>query len=460
MLRLRLLLSLFFTLFAICLKAQQSGYEFWKDDTVLRRKYHDQSQNKKQQYLTAAGKQYAKDYKEIYDEQFRSMSYLWRSTRTVTAPEAHNYLQFLVQRIIAANPVLKGTDARIVFTRDAWPNAVSMGEGTIVVNAGLMVFLANEAELAFVLCHELAHYYLDHSNQTIRKMVEEVNSDAFKAEMKRLSKQEYGVRQQLETLLKKMAFGSRKHSRDHEAEADRQAFRFMKNTGFDCGGIETCLQMLDRVDDSSLYKPLVPEATFHFDDYPFKKKWTQKQSAIFAQMGADESPLTRQERDSLKTHPDCEVRIRLLSDSVKLCAGGQKFLVDEALFNKLKKEFLPEMIEQEFRNDNLAGHLYYNALMLQAGDHVPLAVYSISRVLNLIYERQKDHKLGDIDKENRAYPADYNLLLRMLDRLKLDEIATLNYYFCKKYESQMAGHEAFRLEMQKAQRRMIEHQSD
>ena len=56
----------------------------------------------------------------------------------------------------------------------------------------------------------------------------------------------------------------------------------MKNTGFDCNGIKTCLQLLDKVDDSLLNSSIDPELTFNFSNYPFKKKWIQKQSAIFA----------------------------------------------------------------------------------------------------------------------------------------------------------------------------------
>jgi Zn-dependent protease with chaperone function len=461
MLRMRSFLS-FVSLISCftCIAQAEEVYPFWKDDTLLRKNYYDQSTRKKQLFITSAGKEHAKDYKEIYESQFASINAFWKSTRPVTAPAENAYLQSIVQKIIAANPELKNTDARIVFTRDGWPNAESMGDGTIVINAGLVIFMDNEAELVFALCHELAHYYLDHSTKAIKKMVTEYNSDAFKAEMKRLSKQEYGVGHELEALMKKMAFGSRKHSRDNEAEADRQAFRFMKNTGYDCGGILSCLRMLDHVDDSSVFKPFVPESSFNFEDYSFKKKWIQKTSAIFGQMAADDSPLTRQERDSLRTHPDCEMRIRLLRDSVAHAAEGKKFLVSESKFTQLKKEFRAEIAEQEFRNDNLARNLYDGLLLLQNNEQVPLAIYSVARDLNILYQRQKEHRLGDIDKEGRSYPADYNLLLRMIDRLKLDEIAELNYNFCRRYESVMTGYAAFQAEWKKAQKNRLEHKAN
>ena len=157
----------------------QTSFVFWKDDTLLRKKYYNESLQKKQALMAALPQSYTKDYKEIYEHQFDEISYLWNSTRVVTSPEVNGYLQSIVRKIIAANPELQKTDARIVFTRDDWPNAASMGDGSIAINAGLVIFLNNEAELAFVICHELSHYYLDHTSKQIRKMVEWYNSEEF-----------------------------------------------------------------------------------------------------------------------------------------------------------------------------------------------------------------------------------------------------------------------------------------
>jgi Peptidase family M48 len=429
-------------------------YSFQKDDTILKKKYFEQCIRKKDVLLASLSSQYAKDYREIYDDQFNEIGNLLQSTRSVTAPKAHNYLQTVVQKIIIANPELKGTDVRVIFSRDWWPNAYSMGEGTITVNAGLMIFLDNEAELVFVLCHELAHYYLQHTPKAIRKYVETINSDEYQKELKRLSKEEYRVNQQLEKLAKSVVFDSRRHSRDNEAEADLRAFNFMKKTGYDCNAIITGLQLLDKIDDSSLYKHLDLEQVFNFSEYPFKKKWIQKESAIFSQLEENDSPLSGKEKDSLKTHPDCSKRILLLTDSLqKVGSAGKKFLVDEKVFNELKKDFFIEIIEQCYRTDNLSRNLYYSLLLLQANENIPMAVYSVARCLNQVYENQKNHRLGlTIDPENKTYPHDYNLLLRMLSRLRLEEIAALNYNFCKQYYEQVKGYPGFGDEIKKIQK--------
>ena len=426
-------------------------YNFQKDDTVLKKAYYEEALKNKTKLISALGPEYKKDYTEIYDARFKEVADLLQTSRSVTEPVAHGYLQSILKKIIDANPELKAHELRLVFSRDWWPNAYTMGEGTLAVNAGLMVFLDNEAELVFVLCHELAHNYLDHSNKAIKKHITTINSAEYQNELKRLSKQEFGAGKEIDKLIKKFAFGSHQHRRENEAEADRQAFRFMKNTGYDCKGIISCLQLLDKVDDSTFHKPVDIEQTFNFSSYPFKKKWIQKESAIFGAMTDDGSPLTQAEKDSLKTHPDCTVRISLLYDSIQKVQIGQKFLVNESLFRQLKKDFYVEFAEQQFKSNNVGRNLYYSLQMLQSNENFPYAVYSIARNLNLIYEKQKNHQVGLITgKETRGYPADYNLLLRMLDRLRLEEIANLNYNFCMQYKAQMSAYTGFNEELNKA----------
>ena len=72
-----------------------------------------------------------------------------------------------------------------------------------------------------------------------------------------------------------------------------------------------------------------------------------------------------------------------------------------------------------------------------------------------MYDGQKNHRLGAMTEgESRGYKQDYNLLLRMLSRLKLDEIASLSYHFCKHYREQMSGYIGFEEEYNKAKKRI------
>jgi hypothetical protein len=449
-------LLLFFSAIQFAVFSQlQPVYNFWKDDSLLKKNYYEESVKKKNYLVSSLGKENRDDYKKIYEERLKQIKELILSSRTVTDTAVQNYLLQVIKKITDANPVLKNIDARVVFTRDWWPNAYSIGDGTIVVNAGLMVYLGSEAELAFVLCHELAHYYLKHSEAAVVKYVETVNSTEFQKELKRLSKEEYKVNAQLENLSKKIVFDNRRHSRDKEAEADMQGFQFFRRTGYDGFAIKSTLLMLDKVDDTSFYKPLNLQQVFSFPEYPFKTKWIKKESAIFSGIGDDDiSGLTKQEKDSLKTHPDCVKRIALLEDSINIIRG-RNYLVNEKQFNRLKNDFIAELTEQCFQSDNLSRNLYLCLQMLQEEKNIPLAIYSVGRALNVIYEQQKAHKLGQMtDVESKFFPEDYNLLLRMLDKIRLDEIAALSYNFCTAHYGVMKGYEGFEEEMNKARKHM------
>jgi hypothetical protein len=108
------------------------------------------------------------------------------------------------------------------------------------------------------------------------------------------------------------------------------------------------------------------------------------------------------------------------------------------------------LTEQQFKSKNLGRNLYYSLLILHSGENTPFAVFSIARCLNYIYNSQKEHLLGTVtDKETRGYPENYNLLLRMLDRLRLEEIANLNYNFCMQYKGELSLYEGFNEELQK-----------
>ena len=448
-----LFLFLYFFASYICFAQLKPVYSFQNDDSVLKRNFYNLSRQKTELLIAALGKENQKDYKKVYEERLGQTEDLLLSTRTVTDPVPHKYLQSILDKIIVANPELKNIDARVIFTRDWWPNAYSMGDGTIAVNAGLLTYLDNEAELVYILGHELAHYFLDHSGKAIKKYVETINSDTFKEELKRISKQQFRQNQEFEKLYKKTIFDNRKHSRDKEAEADKWALKFIKQTGYDGMAVKTALQKLDTIDAVTFLKPLDIQQVFSFADYSFKDKWIKDESSVFSKLTEeDASDLSKKERDSLKTHPDCSIRIEALKDSLSQIKG-KLFLVDEKTFNRLKTDFKVEITEQCFKNNNISRNLYYSLQMLDNTAYHPLAILSVSRGLNNIYEAQKKHKLDDlIDEEGRYYPKDYNMLLRLLNRIRLDELLAINYFFCKKYGEEMKGYAGFEEETKRLEK--------
>ncbi len=399
-----LLIALFFT--SVCRSQKPPQYLLQRDDTVLRKNYLVETTAREKLALSNVDKRYSADYKKIYDEEYGLAEDFWSGTRAITDPGVNNYLQAVVQKIISSNPELKSGNVRVVFSRDWWPNAYCMADGSIAINAGLYIFLKNEAELAFVISHELAHDYLRHNEKAIRSYVEKINDSQYQKELRHISRQGYSVNKQLDALLKTMVFDSRRHGRSNEEEADEYALRFMENTGYDCNAIKTCLQTLDNIDDTTYFsKPPVIETELNFPGYPFKQSWVSNQSSIFSLMREDDSPASQLEKDSLKTHPDCEKRILLFESRWK--DDGKKrssFLVNEDKFNELKQQLYYEIMEECYREDELSKNLYYALALLENEPENQFAIYSVVRCFNRLWYLQRNHQLKQaIEKEDKSF---------------------------------------------------------
>ena len=162
----------------------QPVFAFQKDDTSIKRKYFNEALQKKSTLVNSLADKNKKDYKQAYDDMFEMVEELLISSRSVTEQAADEYIKTVAGKIISSNPELKGLDVRVVFSRDYFPNAYSIGDGTIAFNAGLFVYLESEAQMAFVISHELAHYYLNHSGQKLAKYVALKNSDSLKKKLR------------------------------------------------------------------------------------------------------------------------------------------------------------------------------------------------------------------------------------------------------------------------------------
>src|SRR5437868_6320516 len=125
---------------------------------------------------------------QLYRERYKYLESLFDNNQLIYNAALNDYLMGLITQITDANPQLKNLATRFLFSRSFIPNAFSLGEGTIVFNMGLFYKLSNESQLIFVLCHELAHLYLDHGNKSISQYVNVVYSDDFQQELKDIKK--------------------------------------------------------------------------------------------------------------------------------------------------------------------------------------------------------------------------------------------------------------------------------
>lgn len=383
---------------------------------------------------------------QLFKDRYENIKKMYDRKEIVTEATANGYLQLLITEIKRSNQSLAALDTRVAFSRTWWPNASSMGEGTILFNIGLFYKLQNESQVAFVLCHELAHLFLNHSNNNINRYVNTVYSDEFQAELKKINKSQYQKNQQLDALTKSITFGSRRHSREHESEADSLALEWLKNTSFDVRESLTCLAQLDSIDDDKYNVTLPLKRMFNFQEYPFQERWTKEEKSLFGSLAASSEAESQKERDSLKTHPECSLRVAKLKDRVQQYykAGSRTFVVNEKQFKQLQNDFDYEVIDFCYRSDNVSRSLYYSIQMLETQPTNAYLITNIGRCINKLFTAQKDHTLGKVvDLPSPYNDKNYNNLLEFIQRVRLTDIGAFSYYYLLHNQNTLMTNEDF-----------------
>ncbi len=179
----------------------------------------------------------------------------------------------------------------------------------------------------------------------------------------------------------------------------------------------------------------VYKKTFNAKDYPFKKKWIAKQEGLLG----GHAVLKKDEQldDSMKTHPDCKLRIKILEPTVKKYqpVNTQKNIVNPAQFEAFKKTFSYEIIEYTYSLNNYTRSLYHTLELLETKPADPFLVAQVGKIFNAFYDATKAHKLSKlIDLPSPHYPSNYNLLLQFVQNLYAEDFASISYNYLKQYQ--------------------------
>lgn len=386
-----------------------------------------------------------KELSKIYEQRWENIQEKFTKKEIFTGKEAQTYLNALVDEIVQANPLIRDKEISCYFSRSGVPNAAFLGEGVILFNMGLFARLENESQVAFVLCHELSHLYLLHSENSIQNYVTTLNSDEVQKQLRHIKKLEYRKRLEVEQLLKGLTFDSRRHGRDHESQADSMAIELMRHTPFDISQSLIALALLDSIDTDTLNTAAVLQKLFNAPEFPFQKRWIAKEEGLLG--GHATLAIDSTFADSLKTHPDCQKRIKVLEPMVKkyFASSSSKNVINEDTFHKLVHTFQYEMIDFAFISDDYTKSLYYTLKLLGQYPNDPYLITQTGKIFNGFYYAQQSHTFGKVTSLPAPfYPANYNLLLQFIQNLYKKDYASISYHFLKQYASQIGQYVSFK----------------
>jgi predicted Zn-dependent protease len=335
------------------------------------------------------------------------------------------YLQSVLERIYAANPALP-REASVYAYRSEVPNAMSFGEGTIGFTLGLLQRMETEAQLAYVLCHELAHLHTRHADTATLRVAQLKYDKEIAKKVREIEKNDYKKYTKYSKLATTLAVSITRHGRDKEFEADSVGLQYYLHTDYDLTAPVRVLEILEKADLAYDSTALDLKSTFTFPTYPFKDQWlTYERSTRW--YASDDTA------DSLRTHPSCDKRLVAIKRQLATApTGGSRKPADyqRTRIQELRTVAQFEIAASAYHYRDY-GRCLFNSLLLAR--QYPENTYVqglIGQSLYKLYQYQKAHDLGRVLSTPFArYPENYDRYLTFLHGLRLMELASITYHY-------------------------------
>ena len=360
--------------------------------------------------------------KEIYGEIQEAFFEKINNNNFICDDTINPYLQGLMNEVLTKNGI-SGSDYKMLLSRNSEINAYNTGDGTIVVNYGLFVAVDSEDELVFVISHEIGHQFLKHVKNDIENFAKLSTSQEMVAKVKAIRKQKFGKAAMATDLLKNMQYQKYSVRRKKEIQADSLGLVFYKKTNRDLKAAVSLLEKLDKSDKEADSLTIADyKLIFEKDGFVAKKKYFEQEQSLFAKYDKDK----RFEADSLKSHPDCATRIKILSNHLdgkfsENHAGSNSFAeikknsTYQNLFNLYTAERYGaslyealKVYKRDMDNPVLKNIIYLNLIKIQASR----AAYTINRYVPSHDNRDNSASLNRfISFVNNIKMTDFDLII-------------------------------------------------
>ncbi len=314
------------------------------------------------EYITSSTEKYKRDIEKIEKGDLQRKE---EKSRKRFALETHFVLDDLLQSgmvlfndelsqylnevlaILPQQPVKSGKNKIEVYTlRSTAVNAFATDRGHIFVTLGLLAQLENEAQLAYILAHELSHVENGHSMELFLES-EEISQRSGNRKVLRRS------------VFNDDALAKCTFSKELETEADKQGLASFLKTKYSIATLNTVYDVL-----KYSYLP--------FDDVPFERSVFQSQHYRFPESYWLEKvkPISDEHEyldNKLSTHPSIGERRRALRAALNDFEdeGRSNYIVSENRFKSVRQIARFELPMLHLHDDELPEAIYTAYLLLR-----------------------------------------------------------------------------------------------
>ena len=354
-----------------------------------------------------------KDKDNFYIYTNYKIDFLLRSGMVLFGDETTEYVNSVGKYVLKDFPELKNK-IRFYVLKSPEVNASSTYQGIIFVNLGLLAQVENEAQLAYILSHEIIHYKNEHVMKSYLNTKDIV----------------YGRGQYKKLSLKQNEHAYFDYSKENEMEADALGLKdFYLKTNYE---ISEVLNVFDVLLYSYLPIDEIPFDTTYFNDefFTLPTKYFKKE--------LDPISAIEDFDDSKSTHPNIKKRREKIYEIVADLDDQKerkKYVISEEKFKSVQKQARFEMsqlyltntqYDKSFYNTFLLLRQYPNSLYLKK--KMAYALYGFSKFSN--YKSLSRAITGESKYEGEIQQIPH--FFRKLKRINRTELAIK--YAWKQYE--------------------------
>ncbi|MFV5702495.1 M48 family metallopeptidase [Flavobacterium sp. XS2P12] len=343
----------------------------------------------------------------------------------------NRFLQKTLAEIYHSNPQIETKDFYFLINKSLIPNAACYGNGLFSVNLGLFTLIENNDEMAFIICHEIAHYILKHNDKALEEYITTFSSKDTKQQLSTASNKKYGRRSAVTLLLKDLQFNFMKRSRSAETQADSLGFILFNNTKYNKQASINILKKLDTTDGILFNNPTNLKQNFTFEEYPFKEAWVVEEGKMF--------DITERvndlefDKDSTKTHPDIPLRIKNIIQNHTIAPTNPTRNEIDLVQKKTAENSI-----KIFFDDSKLDFALYQLLSLYEKEELNKKAFTshVAYLLKKVYVLKEKHVFGKyVEPVNSFSEEKYiNEIRLFLNNIELKDLRKIGYYFCLKNE--------------------------
>lgn len=349
--------------------------------------------------------------KEVDKESLKEVSYqvsrLMANGQILFGDPITRYINEIADTLLRDYPGLRDS-LRFYCVKSPAVNAFSTGQGMVFVNLGLVAQAGSEAEIAFVLGHEIAHYVREHTWQEMR------------------SQKDVRIEER------------HKRSKEMETEADSLCVAlFYGRTAYSKGVADGVFDMLQYAylpfDEIPFDTSLFSSAYYHLPSLYYKEKV---------------DPITSRDDydDSKSTHPNLMKRRQAVGDLLKHHRGNRLYLVAGNADNFYAISYLAKL--ECMRQNLIAGdytRAFYNAYVLERASPASEQGYVMQVMMESLYALAK-HKTyaanNDAVEDARRVEGQEQQVVHLMRKIRPDELTmiALDFIWDNKDQGSFASH--------------------